>query len=437
MEDEDYNLCEICYITFDKKIHIPKIVECCKNTFCIVCLKSLYQKKQHCPKCRTNLIKNPDSLKTDISKFEKITTACPSCNKQVKVNSLSVILDGDTKRNIFLYCLNCPKENQKNIYISKYSNLKLIDFLKNLKEEYDNIKYETLPFLNKLNLIDSLKGNKRADRELDSKINVYIDNFFEKMKRNLKVKLKNNMDKYLKEEQGIDINLENELNELGLETSNKFLIYSEKLDKIEDIKTTDVNFSNEAIRIYNKFTSINDNIEKINILREFINIISFNFSLLNQESFEDFLVNNIEIKQKEDILYSKESIYKIQLRIKDIYTGIPLIDKEFQKMKINYDEFTNELRNLTESKKILITKIKELKEDCDNYKAKIIKLEDDNNKLNPYLKKYKDFKKENEILKLEIIRESELNNNQKEQIKYLREEIENIKEENLIKISEY
>ena len=42
MEDEDYNLCEICYIQFDKKIHIPKIVVCCKNTFCIICLKSLF-----------------------------------------------------------------------------------------------------------------------------------------------------------------------------------------------------------------------------------------------------------------------------------------------------------------------------------------------------------------------------------------------------------
>lgn len=60
-EDEEFVLCQICYLNFDEKEHVPKYLKC-HHFFCLSCIKCLTGLNENvisCPTCRTQSILCP------------------------------------------------------------------------------------------------------------------------------------------------------------------------------------------------------------------------------------------------------------------------------------------------------------------------------------------------------------------------------------------
>jgi hypothetical protein len=75
-------ICYICFQNYDEKDVVPKILPCCKDTFCSSCLKECFKKQEKCPKCRrVRSFHSVLDLKTNQNFLRKIK--CPSCESLV------------------------------------------------------------------------------------------------------------------------------------------------------------------------------------------------------------------------------------------------------------------------------------------------------------------------------------------------------------------
>ena len=73
--------CEICCMTYDPIQRIPKILPCCKKTYCFDCIKQNVEKFKKCINCRNDYIYGDHDLITDENVFQLI---CPFCKVETE-----------------------------------------------------------------------------------------------------------------------------------------------------------------------------------------------------------------------------------------------------------------------------------------------------------------------------------------------------------------
>lgn len=394
--------CEICFIKYDKDMRIPKITECCKHTYCLKCLTDFYTKnnnKYSCMNCRIVTDKNPKLLITNNSKLEPKKPKCPNCKRECEVKSLFVKMDENQNKNVFIFCKFCLVSNQnyqkirenstltdsvfQNLYSEKIS---LMDFLETLKYELNYLQEN----INKFDIIEN--KNKKSEEALDSKIMKFVDSFFDKFKRNVKTRIKQFMIDYLRENYNYSFEFENELNFINNEFAKNFKSNNQKINSITSINADNVDDLNRAISQYVSLNKAEQKIHYINTAKNFLKNLTLSFAINNNDSFENLIINNLQLKYNNTMIYSNVESYSINNSDKDFTCGIELIDNEFQKLKSNFEtcfddisSFSSKNHELEKQLALKETFIKDLERDLKIYKSKNIELTDANSKLEQHL----------------------------------------------------
>ncbi len=369
MDDEfDGTLCEICFLIYNKTNNLPKIIECCKHTFCLECLIKIYNKNNNrlmCSICRNFTDKNPNELATDLDKFPENKPKClkcPKCKKECTVDNLFVNINNKNTNdsNGFILCKDCIfseiSNNEKN------NNNKLINTINiennftdyyidniNLNEFFENMKIE-LQFFNEGNIKnldftnnESDKTSKRIEESLDSKIMNFIDVFFERLKRNIKIKTKKFISEYLSEEFDLNISAERDLNSFIYQYQKDLKNVLDKINNFYTVSAENIDTINNSISIYMKINNVESIIDKIIHVKNFIKNLTLNFAITNNENFENMFVDNIELKQNNELFFSNIINYSMKNSDKDFISGFSLIDEEFHKLKIKHKNTQEEL----------------------------------------------------------------------------------------------
>lgn len=177
MEEEKVT-CQICMERFSKTqtSHLPKILPCCHNYFCLDCLEDIYKRNTNsikCPVCRKSTAKDPKDLETNLSIFAYFFD-CFNCKKQIIPEDLYINLDVSPPKLVCKLCKNSYDYN-----LAQY----LVDIKSTILE----------PFLNE---IMGGEGNSIANNTkvvydmIDKKISSILDKMFSEVKEVVKKKLR-------------------------------------------------------------------------------------------------------------------------------------------------------------------------------------------------------------------------------------------------------
>lgn len=177
MNQEEYETsCEICYKfyrvdnTIESEQVVPKILPCCFKTFCMTCLKSIYDKNHNnilCPFCRSKTDEHPRNLPVDLGALYPV--CCPFCSvKQKSINKFNVEI---IKNQV---CIACEKCLEGGI---------------NLREYLDSLSFEVNAF--------NFKYCQEDSYIIDQMIEANIDCFISRIKEYLSTHLKKRMKEHL------------------------------------------------------------------------------------------------------------------------------------------------------------------------------------------------------------------------------------------------
>ncbi len=404
-DDLDANSCDICFLAYNNSNHLPKIIECCSHTFCLECLKLIYAKNNNklmCSICRKFTDKNPINLNTNLSKFASQKPKCLQCKKETELDRLFVKIIEMKDFSNFIFCNKCLESqqynnnNNDNVAINnKFScnnnlnksigggkitnnseNLSLKDFLETLKIELNFILKGNLKTLesfnagnNNTNQNRNSNSNRKAEEALDIKIMNLVDVYFEKFKRNIKVKIKQFMNTFLLNEFAFNFEMEREINSFNSDLIKKISTLITEVNAISQINDSNISKINKAIFFYLQLNNMDFMIQRLLLVKSFISNLGFNFSIANNDNFEDLIVNNLELKQNNELFFSNAENYEIKNFTKEFVSGIKLIDNEFLKLKKsinNYVECFSDYGVLTQKNEELV---KELSEQENKYKT--------------------------------------------------------------------
>jgi hypothetical protein len=308
------------------------------------------------------------NLNTNLSKLASPKPKCPKCKKETEINNLYVKIQeiGDSKNYIFCNkCVDSVCNNQnntnndnnsqfnikiqynsqnekiKNNSFINFENLALNDFLETLKYELDLVSKGNLKIIESLNVQNNINNsfNKKAEETLDMKIMNFVDVYFEKLKRNLKLKIKQFMLNYLFEELEFNFEMERNVNNFNSDLIKKISTLIIEVKSIFQINESNIPKINQAIFVYLRLNSMEFDIERLMNAKNFINYLSFNFAFSSNEKFEDLIVNNLELKQNKELFFSNVENYAMKNSSKEFDSGIQLIDNEFLKLKKNLNNY--------------------------------------------------------------------------------------------------
>jgi len=247
------------------------------------------------------------NLNTNLSKLASPKPKCPKCKKETEINNLFVKIQeiGDSQNYIFCNkCVDSISNNQNNTnndnnsqfnikiqYNSQYEkiknnsfiffeNLALIDFLETLKYELDFVSKGNLKKIESLNAQNNNNNsfNKKAEETLDMKIMNFVDVYFEKFKRNLKLKIKQFMVNYLFEELEFNFEMERNVNNFNSDLIKKISTLILEVNSIYQINESNIPKINKAIFFYLRLSKMEINIERLMYAKNFINNLSFDFA---------------------------------------------------------------------------------------------------------------------------------------------------------------
>jgi len=373
-DDFDGKVCEICFLQFNKSNNLPKIIECCNYTFCLDCLIKIYNKNNNrlmCSICRKFTDKNPINLLTNMDKFANKKPTCPNCKKETEINNLIVnIHKKSTNSKNFIFCSSCEESisdnkrkqfgiesenfnnfidsffnfennvNNNNHYSNEnFDNISITDYFQNLKVD---LKFFSESNLKMLFSQEKNNNTKKIEEELDMKIMNFVDVYFEKIKKNLKSKIKYFMKEFLLEEMGFNFEMEREFISFNYEYGKSFQKVFDEINSISTITADKIETINKAIKLFVKMNEIQVFIDKLISAKSFVKNLSLNFAISNLDNFENLLINNLLLKQNNDMFFSNVESYAMKNSTKEFKSGIDLVDNEFQKLKSTFENYFEE-----------------------------------------------------------------------------------------------